>query len=195
MILGKDNRDFSLLVRQFDLNPPPKEKNKTKRNKMEKNLSSQTIRPLSPAIRVFSRLRTHLCASAALFRKKWYYGTNLEAIGFLVTRNREREIESTLETKSDKIHEDSVQTLTPNTPKETPYFPIQIETALLQNVKQIPNLSPQQKLITFEQFKTLLRPHLEKRLTAIQEKFESFFKKSSKIVANIECCQNENTKH
>ena len=53
------------------------------------------------------------------------------------------EIESTLETKSDKIDDDSVQTLTPNTPKEIPQFPIQTETPLLQNVRQIPKLSAQ----------------------------------------------------
>ena len=51
---------------------------------MEKNLPSQTIRPLPPPIRVPSRLRTHPRASATLFGKKWYYGTNLQAIGFLV---------------------------------------------------------------------------------------------------------------
>ena len=52
---------------------------------MEKNLPSQTIRPLPPLIRGLSRLRANFRASAALPRKKWYYGTNLEAIGFLVT--------------------------------------------------------------------------------------------------------------
>ena len=52
---------------------------------MEENLPSQTIRPLPPSIRVLSWLRTHLRASAALFRKKWYCGTNLQAIGFIVT--------------------------------------------------------------------------------------------------------------
>ena len=51
---------------------------------MEKNLPSQTIRPLPPPIKVLSRLRAHLCTSAALFGKKWYYGTNLQAIDFLV---------------------------------------------------------------------------------------------------------------
>ena len=30
------------------------------------------------------------------------------------------------------------KTPTPNTPKETPQFPVQTETPLLQNVKQIP---------------------------------------------------------
>ena len=50
----------------------------------------------------------------------------------------QREIEPTAETKSGKIDDDSVQTLTPNTPKETPQFPVQTETPLLQNVKQIP---------------------------------------------------------
>ena len=68
----------------------------------------------------------------------------------------QREIEITPETKSDKIDDDSVQTLTPNTPKETPQFPIQTETALLENVKQIPKPSAQQKTPTFKQFETLL---------------------------------------
>ena len=40
----------------------------------------------------------------------------------------------------------------------------------------------------------LLTRHLEKRLTAIQEKLESYLEKFSKTVANIECCQNQNTK-
>ena len=70
------------------------------------------------------------------------------------------EIEPTPETKSDKIDDDSVHTLTPNTPKETPQFPIQTETPLLQNIKQIPNPSSQQKKITFEQFEMLLTRHL-----------------------------------
>ena len=47
----------------------------------------------------------------------------------------QRETEPTPETKSDKIDDDSVQTLTPNTPKETPRFPNQTETPLLENVK------------------------------------------------------------
>ena len=106
----------------------------------------------------------------------------------------QREIEPTPETKSDKIDDDSVQMLTPNTPNETPQFPIQTETALLQNVKQILNPSSQQKTITFGQLETLLTGHLEKRLTAMQEKFESFFEKISKTVENIECFQNQNTK-
>ena len=96
--------------------------------------------------------------------------------------------------KPDKIDEYSVQILTPNTPRETPQFPIQTETPLLQNVKQIPKPSSQHKTIAIEQFGTLLICHLEKRLTAIQEKFESFFEKISKTVANVECCQNQNTK-
>ena len=66
-------------------------------------------------------------------------------------------------TKSDKKDDDSVQTLTPNIPKETPQFPIQSETPLLQNVKQIPKPSAQQKTLTFEQFETLLTRHLEKK--------------------------------
>ena len=45
---------------------------------MKKNQPSQTVQPLS-------QLRAHLRASATLFGKKWYYGTNLQAIGFLVT--------------------------------------------------------------------------------------------------------------
>ena len=76
--------------------------------------------------------------------------------------------------------DDSIQTLTPNTPNETPQFPIQSETALLQNVKQIPKPSAQQKTPTFEQFEALLTRHFEKRLTAIQEKFESYLEKSVK---------------
>ena len=92
----------------------------------------------------------------------------------------QREIENISETKSDEKDDDSVQTLTPNTPKETPQFPIQSETPLLQNVKQIPKPSAQQKTLTFEQFETLLTCHLEKRLTAIQEQFESYLKKSVK---------------
>ena len=106
----------------------------------------------------------------------------------------QREIEPTPETKSDKKDGDSVQTQTPNTPKETPQFPIQTETPLLQNVKQIPESSAQQKTLTFEKIETLLTRHLEKRLTAIQEKLESYSEKISKTVANIECCQNQNTK-
>ena len=76
----------------------------------------------------------------------------------------QREIEPTPKTKSDKIDDDSVQTLTTNThiPKETPHFPIPTETPLLQNVKQILNPSSQQKPITFEQFETLLTRRLEK---------------------------------
>ena len=65
---------------------------------------------------------------------------------------------------------------------------------LLQNVRQTPKPSSQQKTLTFEKFETLLTRHLEKGLTAIQEKFESFFEKISKAIANIECCQNQNTK-
>ena len=68
----------------------------------------------------------------------------------------QREIEPTPETKSDKIDDDSVQTLTPNTPKETPQFSIQTETPLLENVKQIPKPLAEQKTLTFEQFETLL---------------------------------------
>ena len=88
-----------------------------------------------------------------------------------------REIEHTPGTKSDKKEDDSVQTPTPNTPIETPQFPIQSVTPLFQNVKQIPKPSVQQKTPTFEQFETLLTSHLEKRLTAIQEKLESYLKK------------------
>ena len=81
----------------------------------------------------------------------------------------QREIEATAETKSDKKDDDSVQPVAPNTPKETPQFPIQSETPSLENVKQIPKPSAQQKTLTFEQFETLLTRHLEKRLTAIQK--------------------------
>ena len=57
-------------------------------------------------------------------------------------------------------------------------------------------LNPQhiRKTLTFEQFEMLLTCHLEKRLTAIQEKRESYLVKFSKTVANIECCQHQNTK-
>ena len=90
----------------------------------------------------------------------------------------QREIEHTPESKSDKKDDDSVQTLTPSTPKETPEFPIQSETPLLQNIKQISKPSGQQETLTFEQFETLLIHHLEKSLTAIQEKFESYLEKN-----------------
>ena len=50
----------------------------------------------------------------------------------------QREIKHTPGNKSDKKDDDSVQALTPNAPKETPQFPIQSETPLLQNVEQIP---------------------------------------------------------
>ena len=56
----------------------------------------------------------------------------------------QREIEPSPETKSDKIDDDSVQTLTPNTPKEIPQFPIQTETPLLQNVNKF--LNPQRNM-------------------------------------------------
>ena len=57
---------------------------------------------------------------------------------------------------------------------------------MLQNVKQIPKPSHQQKTLTFQQFEMLLSCHLEKRLTVIQEKFESYLEKISKTVANME---------
>ena len=54
---------------------------------MEKNGEKSTIpnysTPPSP-IRVPSQLWAHPRASTALFGKKWFYGTNLQAIGFLV---------------------------------------------------------------------------------------------------------------
>ena len=57
-------------------------------------------------------------------------------------------------------------------------------------------LNPQhiRKTLTFEQLEKLLTRHLEKRLTAIQEKLESYLQKLSKTVANIEWCRNQNTK-
>ena len=61
----------------------------------------------------------------------------------------QRETEHTPETKSDKKDEESVQTLIPNSPKETPQFPIQSEIPLLQNVRQISQLLAQQKTLTF----------------------------------------------
>ena len=60
---------------------PPKKKNKKQNGE---NLPSQAIRPIPPPIRVLSRLMAHLRTSATLFGKKWCYGTNLQAIGFLV---------------------------------------------------------------------------------------------------------------
>ena len=111
-----------------------------------------------------------------------------------LSKTDQREIEPISETNSDKIDDNSVQKLAPNTPKEAPQFPIQTETPLLENVKQIPKPSLQKKTQTFEQFETLLTRHLEKRLIEMQEKFESYFEKTSKRVANIECCQNQNTK-
>ena len=75
----------------------------------------------------------------------------------------QKEIEHTPGTKSDKKDDDSVQTLTPNTPKETPQFPVQSETPLLQNVKQIPKPSAQQEPLTLEQFERLLTRNLEKK--------------------------------
>ena len=105
----------------------------------------------------------------------------------------QREIEPTPETKSGKIDDNSVQTLTPNTPKETHQFPIQTEAPLLENAKQIAKPSAQQKTLTFEQFETLLTRQFQKRLTAMQEKFESYLEISN-TVANIEFCQNQNTK-
>ena len=74
----------------------------------------------------------------------------------------QRQIEPTSETKSDKIDDDSVQTLTPDTSRDIPQFPVETETPLLQNVKQILKPSAQQKTQTFEQFETLLTRHLEK---------------------------------
>ena len=68
----------------------------------------------------------------------------------------QREIEST----PDKIDDDSVQTLTPSTPIQTPQIPIQTETPLLQNVKQIPEPLAQQKTLSFEEFETLITGHL-----------------------------------
>ena len=75
----------------------------------------------------------------------------------------QKEIEHTPGTKSDKKDDDSVQTLTPNTPKETPQFPVQSETPLLQNVKQIPKPSAQQEPLNLEQFERLLTRNLEKK--------------------------------
>ena len=54
---------------------------------------------------------------------------------------------------------------------------------MLQNAKQIPKPSVQQKTITFDQ---LLTRHLEKaHCNALKN--ESYFEKISKAVANIEC--------
>ena len=94
--------------------------------------------------------------------------------------------------QSDKIDDDSVQNSYYSTGDTLIHF--QTETHLLQNVKQIPKPSEQQKTLTFEQFEMPLTRHLEKRLTVMQEKFETYFEKLSKTVAHIECCQNQNTK-
>ena len=86
---------------------------------------------------------------------------------FYLSNVDQREIEPTPETKSDKTDDESLQTPTPSTPKQTPQIPIQTETPMLQNVKQIPKPTAQQKTLTFEQFEMLLTRHLEKSLTAI----------------------------
>ena len=86
---------------------------------------------------------------------------------FYLSNVDQREIEPTPETKSDKTDDESLQSLTPSTPKQTPQIPIQTETPMLQNVKQIPKPTAQQKTLTFEQFEMLLTHHLEKSLTAI----------------------------
>ena len=97
----------------------------------------------------------------------------------------QREIENISETKSDEKDDDSVQTLTPNTPKETPQFPIKSETSLLQNVKQIPKHSAQQETLSFEQFETLLRRHLENRLTYYKKNLNHTLKKSVKQLSML----------
>ena len=75
---------------------------------------------------------------------------------FYLSNVDQREIKPTPETKSDKIDDHSLQTLSPGTPKETTQIPIQTEITLLQNVKQIPKPSAQQETLTFEPFETLL---------------------------------------
>ena len=73
----------------------------------------------------------------------------------------QKKIEPTPETRSDKIDADSVQTLTPITAEETPRIPIQTETPLLKNVKQIHKPLAQQETLISEKFETLLTRHLE----------------------------------
>ena len=114
---------------------------------------------------------------------------------FYLSNLDQREIKPTQETKSGKIDDDSVQALTLNTSKETSQFPIQTETPLLQNVKQIPKPSTQQKTLTFEQFETLLTHHLEKSLTEIQEKIESYLEKISKTVEIYNVSKIKTLKH
>ena len=82
--------------------------------------------------------------------------------------------------KPDKIDEYSVQILTPSTPREIPQFPIQTETPLLQNVKQIPKPSSQHKTITFEQFEMILTCHLEKSSKQYKKNLNHSLKKSVK---------------
>ena len=133
---------------------------------------------------------SHLITQKVLVNKNFPNGCD----SLYLSNFDQREIEHTSGTKSDKKEENSVQTATDNTPIETLQFPIESETPLLQNVKQIPKNTVQQKTLTFEQFETLIKRHLEKRLTAIQEKFESYLEKISETVANIKYCQNQNTK-
>ena len=76
----------------------------------------------------------------------------------------------------------------------TPQILIQTDEILLQNVKQIHKHSAQQETLIFENFETVLTLHLEKSFTPRQEILESYFGKISKTLANIECCQNRNTK-
>ena len=67
------------------LSPPSlsKKPKKTKKQHGEKSTIPNYLAPPS-SIRIPSRLWAHLRASTALFGKKWYYSTNIQAIGFLV---------------------------------------------------------------------------------------------------------------
>lgn len=121
--------------------------------------------------------------------------TTLNGHNFLYLTNFDQsEIESTQETKSHKIDDGPVKsTALLSTLNKTPQIPIQTETPVVQNVKQIYKPSAQLETLIFETFQELLMCHLEKRVTPLtQEKFESYFEKISKIFVNTEYCQHEN---
>ena len=84
MVVIHDSRTRQPLFQFIRINVWPKHDPPPQTTKMEKNSLSQTIRPLPPPIRARPRLWAHLQTSAALFGIKWYYSTNIPAIGFLV---------------------------------------------------------------------------------------------------------------
>ena len=51
---------------------------------MGKNLPFQTIRPLFPRLEYLLDYGPIFVQAALFLEKKWYYSTNLQAIGFLV---------------------------------------------------------------------------------------------------------------